>query len=121
MKGIKLAISSSSNLAWVKGHLSRLNLLEYFDEICTCEDVNRVKPLPDLYLLALLKLGILPDEAIVFEDSPNGAIAANSAGIFCIVIPNPISRNLDISMADMIISNLEHFEMERFIIHRNFL
>ena len=41
-----------------------------------------MKPDPALYLLALERLGVTADEAIAFEDSPNGILAAKRAGIY---------------------------------------
>ncbi len=103
--GRKLAIASSSPRSWVIGHLSRLELVRYFDTILTSEDVLNVKPDPELYLLALSKLDLQPAEAVVFEDSPNGIFAANAAGITCIAVPNEITRTMDISHADFIVKS----------------
>jgi putative hydrolase of the HAD superfamily len=103
--GRKLAVASSSPRSWVTGHLSRLELIQYFDVILTAEDVLRVKPDPELYFLALSRLAIHPSEAVVFEDSPNGILAANAAGITCIAVPNEITRTMDISHADVVIDS----------------
>jgi putative hydrolase of the HAD superfamily len=105
--GRKLAIASSSPRSWVIGHLSRLELIQYFDAILTADDVMYVKPAPDLYLLALSRLELIPAEAVVFEDSPNGILAANAAGIICIAVPNEITRTMDISNADVIFDSFE--------------
>jgi putative hydrolase of the HAD superfamily len=109
--GRKLAIASSSPRSWVIGHLSRLELNQYFDVILTAEDVLRVKPDPDLYFLALSRLGIQPAEAVVFEDSPNGILAANAAGITCIAVPNEITRTMDISHADVIVDSFKEITL----------
>jgi putative hydrolase of the HAD superfamily len=109
--GRKLAIASSSPRSWVIGHLSRLALIPYFDIILTAEDVQHVKPEPDLYLLALSKLDLAPAEAVVFEDSPNGILAANAAGITCIAVPNEITRTMDISHADVIFNSFTEISL----------
>lgn len=111
--GRKLAIASSSPLSWVIGHLSRLELDQYFDIILTAEDVSQVKPAPDLYLLALSRLGLTPAEAVVFEDSPNGILAANAAGIHCIAVPNEITATMDISHADVIVNSFTELSLSR--------
>lgn len=98
--GLHLAVASSSPRSWVVGHLQHLELAPFFDHILTAEDVARVKPQPDLFLLALQKLGLQPHEAIVFEDSPNGITAARAAGIYVIAIPNKITETMDTSHAD---------------------
>lgn len=43
-------------------------------------DVSRGKPAPDGYLLAAARLGVVPSEAVVFEDAPAGVSAARAAG-----------------------------------------
>jgi putative hydrolase of the HAD superfamily len=112
--GRKLAIASSSPRSWVIGHLSILELSQYFDVILTAEDVMNVKPAPDLYLLALSKLELAPSEAVVFEDSPNGILAANAAGITCIAVPNEITRTMDISHADITVDSFKEITLAKF-------
>ncbi len=114
-RGLKVGIASSSGGQWVQGHLGRLGLTAFFDAIVTANDVQRVKPEPDLFLLVLNKMGLSPDEAIVLEDSPNGIKAAHQAGLRCVAIPNEISRHLDLSQADMIINSLEEISLEQLI------
>ena len=62
--------------------------------IKTREDVEKVKPDPALYQIAIKDLGIDPSEAVVFEDSLNGLKAAIAAGLKCVVVPNDVTRNL---------------------------
>src|SRR6185436_17268398 len=68
--GLKLAIASSSDLDWVQRHGRRIGVLDYFDHIITSDDVGlgRTKPNPDLFVLALSRLGVQKEAAIVFED-----------------------------------------------------
>jgi putative hydrolase of the HAD superfamily len=93
-RGLKLAVASSSPHAWVDGHLKRLGLFHYFDVIICKEDVVNVKPHPDLFLAALGALHLGADEAVIFEDSANGVLAARQAGIRVIAVPNPITRHM---------------------------
>jgi len=93
-RGLKLAIASSSPHAWVDGHLKRLGVFRYFDVIKCKDDVVNVKPAPDLFLAALNALRLKPDEAVIFEDSANGVLAARRAGIRVVVVPNPITRHM---------------------------
>ena len=93
--GIKLAIASSSNRAWVEGWAARLDVLNFFAATATQDDVRRVKPDPALYSLACEKLGVKPAHALALEDSANGAKSALSAGLRCAVIPNPVTRTLE--------------------------
>ncbi|MCL6458920.1 MAG: HAD family hydrolase [Gorillibacterium sp.] len=114
--GLRVGLASSSPAAWVLGHLRHYGILDLFECIRSSDDVTNVKPDPELYLQVLDEFGITPDEALVFEDSPNGALAAERAGIRCVVVPNMVTNNLtfgqvthridsmaDIPLADLIV------------------
>jgi HAD superfamily hydrolase (TIGR01509 family) len=109
---VMAAVASSASRGWVEGHLTRLGIRDLFDCIRTSEDVARAKPFPDLYLAALEGLGISSREAVAIEDSPNGIRAAKAAGIFCIAVPNEITRRLDLSAADLRIESLADCTLE---------
>ncbi len=106
--GLRLAVASSSPCPWVESHLTRLGLLPRFDTVVTGDDVppGHVKPLPDIYLKAMERLGITAAQAIAFEDSPHGVVAARTAGIFVVAVPNPTTAMLDLSHADLVIPSL---------------
>jgi beta-phosphoglucomutase-like phosphatase (HAD superfamily) len=100
-RGLRLAVCSSSTPKWVVGHLERLGLAALFDHIqCRDRAELRAKPAPDLYLAACDALGVRPDEAIAFEDSRNGMLAAQAAGMRCVVVPNELTVAMDLSGAD---------------------
>lgn len=103
--GLKLAIASSSRHDWVDGHAKRLGILHHFDRVICADDVGagRTKPNPDLFLLALDQLQVQKNEAVVFEDSPNGVLAARRAGIFVVAVPNLVTARLQIEGADMVV------------------
>lgn len=103
---LKLGLASSSSRLWIDSHLKRLGIFDQFDCTFTSTEIPNVKPQPDLYLAALDALDIKPEEAIVFEDSPNGIAAAKNANIRCVAVPNALTRQLDVSRADFIISSL---------------
>ncbi len=96
-----LAVCSSSTPKWVLGHLDRLGLRAFFDHV-QCRDRSdlRAKPAPDLYLAACAGLGVRPEEAIAFEDSRNGMLAAQAAGMRCVVVPNELTIAMDLGGAD---------------------
>ena len=105
---LKLAIASSSPHSWVDTHAKRLGIFNHFDAVI-CEDevgIGRTKPNPDLFLLALKQLQVQKNEAVVFEDSPNGVKAANQAGIFVVAVPNPVTSLLRIDGANLTIGSL---------------
>ncbi len=105
--GLKTAVASSSTRKWVMDHLNRLGIGGRFDAIICREDVKRTKPDPDLYLTALERLGVQPAEAIAFEDSSNGIHAAKAAGLLCVVVPNLLTVDLDLTEADLRLLTLE--------------
>jgi len=105
-RGLKVGLASASSREWVVGHLERLGLHVHFDTIKTSADVERVKPDPALYRAALDALGLDATEAIALEDSPNGIAAAKAAGLFCVAIPNAMTRDLDVGAADLRLTSL---------------
>jgi HAD superfamily hydrolase (TIGR01509 family) len=101
------AIVSSSSRRWIDLHLARLERAEHFDAIVTADhDPERAKPRPTLYLEALERLGLGADEAIAFEDSPNGVRAAKAAGLFCVAVPNGVTASLGLDEADLVVASL---------------
>ena len=105
-RGYRLAIASSSPHGWVDPQLDRLGVTQFFESILCEEDVAETKPSPELFLLTLDRLQIMPEEAIVLEDSPNGVTAAKRANLFTIVVPNLITKQLDVDGADMRLESL---------------
>lgn len=100
-RGLRLGVCSSSTPKWVLGHLERLALLAFFTHVqCRDRPELRAKPAPDLYLAACAGLGVRPDEAIAFEDSRNGMLAAQAAGMRCVVVPNELTIAMDLDGAD---------------------
>jgi beta-phosphoglucomutase-like phosphatase (HAD superfamily) len=90
----------------VVGHLDRLDVTDLFDAIATGDDVAQVKPDPELYLLALARLGLAASEAVVFEDAPNGVLAAKRASIFTVAVPNALTCDLPLDHADLRVASL---------------
>jgi HAD superfamily hydrolase (TIGR01509 family) len=104
--GMKVGVASSSTRDWVRGHLERLGIVDLFDCLRARDDVEHVKPDPDLYLASLQCLGVPAAEAVAIEDSPNGVTAAKRAGLRCVAVPNRITEGLDLSQADLRLSSL---------------
>jgi len=113
LHNLGLAIASSSPHSWVDTHTRRLGLLDHFDAVVCADDVRpgRTKPNPDLFLLALDQLNVRKNEAIVFEDSPNGVRAAKSAGIFVVAVPNPVTSLLSIENANLTLTSLSNLSL----------
>jgi HAD superfamily hydrolase (TIGR01509 family) len=111
--GLLLAVASSSPHAWVDGHLTRLGLRDYFDALACGDEVERTKPYPDPYLKALEKLAVSAEEAIAFEDSLNGMLAARAAGLFCIVVPGELTQYLAFGEVDLRVASLAEVSLDK--------
>ena len=93
------------------GHLERLGLIGYFEAIAASDDVALTKPDPALYRTVVEWLEVAPHEAVAFEDSLNGLIAAKRAGLYCVVIPNALTQQLDLAEADRRLGSLEEMSL----------
>jgi HAD superfamily hydrolase (TIGR01509 family) len=106
-RGLRRAIVSSASRRWIDMHLARLERAGGWDAIVTADrDSTRAKPSPAMYLEALDLLDVDAAEAIAFEDSPNGVRAAKAAGIFCVAVPNAVTRDYGLDDADLVLDSL---------------
>jgi HAD superfamily hydrolase (TIGR01509 family) len=109
--GLRIGLASSSPRIWVTDYLESHKLIHYFETIRTADDVEHVKPNPALYLKALADLEVLPSETIAFEDSPNGALAAKRAGMYCVVVPNSATRSLLFGETDLRLDSMQEMTL----------
>jgi HAD superfamily hydrolase (TIGR01509 family) len=115
-RGLSLGIVSSNSAEWVGPHLARLGIADVWDVVLTADgDVAIAKPNPHLYRGALERLGTDPSKAIAIEDSTHGVAAAKAAGIFCVAVPNEVTRTLDLSAADVLVDSLEDLPLDRLL------
>lgn len=110
--GLKIGLATSSSGGWAPGHLDRLELLRYFDSVHCAEHVKVVKPDPELYLRCVAALGVEPHETVALEDSPNGIRAARRAGLYCVAVPNALTRGLPLHEADLQLTSLSEMPLE---------
>jgi HAD superfamily hydrolase (TIGR01509 family) len=109
---LKLGIATCSPYSRIIRYLDALGLTGSFDAITTIDDVSRSKPDPEIYYRALEKLGVESGQAVVFEDSPNGVLAAKNAGITCVAVPNALTRMLAFDHADFRVNSLADLPLE---------
>lgn len=114
-RGLRLAVASSSERAWVEHHLARLGLRAHFSALRCREDVPRVKPDPTLYRAALAAIDVPPEEAVAFEDSPNGVAAAVAAGMRCVAVPGPMTRGLRFDAAHLRLASLADHPLDEIL------
>jgi HAD superfamily hydrolase (TIGR01509 family) len=77
--GLRLAVASSSPRQWVHRLLAGIGREADFEVFACGDEVARPKPSPEVYLLALNRLGIAAGQAVAVEDSPHGAAAGRPA------------------------------------------
>jgi HAD superfamily hydrolase (TIGR01509 family) len=82
------SVASSSPAHHITHRLSNVAMLDYFRHITSGQEVVNGKPSPDIYLLAIKKMGLNAEQCIAFEDSENGARAAIAAGLKVVVVPD---------------------------------
>jgi HAD superfamily hydrolase (TIGR01509 family) len=104
--GLGVGIASSSPSWWVREHLGRVDLIEHFDVFATADDVDRAKPDPAVYRVALERLTVNAAETLAVEDSPNGLAAARAAGILCVAVPGPMTAGLSFDGAHLVLQSL---------------
>jgi beta-phosphoglucomutase family hydrolase len=95
--GIKMAVATASAIPNVEYLLDGLDLRKFFDAVTTAEEVKNGKPHPEFFLKSAEKLGVEPQNSIVFEDALGGFEAAHRAGMQSIGIAtvNPIEFILE--------------------------
>lgn len=93
--GLKMAIASSNSLTLIEAVLEALHVREYFDVICTCDDVKSSKPAPDVYLKAAQLLGVSPRKCVVFEDIVKGIQAGKTAGMLTYAVHDAYSHDTE--------------------------
>jgi HAD superfamily hydrolase (TIGR01509 family) len=111
--GLKIAVCTTSNekaaKAITEGILSDIK----FEIVLAGDVVEKKKPDPEIYNLALSKLGLSPDEVFVVEDSKNGVKAAKAAGAKVIVTTNSYTEKEDVDAGDVIVSCLGDADGEK--------
>ncbi len=104
--GLLLGICTTSNEKAAQAVVSTLLSDIKFDFVLAGDVVSKKKPDPEIYNLALTKSGFKPEECIVIEDSRNGVLAAQSAGLNIVATTNVYTVNEDLSPANMIVTCL---------------
>lgn len=86
--GVKTAVASSSPTQMITHNLTVGGLLPYFDAIVSAQQVEHVKPAPDIFQEAAKRLSLAASDCYVFEDSINGCRAGFAAGCVTVMVPD---------------------------------
>jgi beta-phosphoglucomutase family hydrolase len=93
---IPMAVVSGSRRSSVVGALEAVGLLDKFDTLVCAEDYKHGKPAPDCFLLGAERLGVKPEECLVFEDTDLGIESATAAGMISVKVPLPFERGVTV-------------------------
>ncbi|XP_064540477.1 probable pseudouridine-5'-phosphatase isoform X2 [Drosophila montana] len=113
-----LATSSGAEMVELKSthHRELFNLFHH--RVCGSSDseVKNGKPAPDIFLVAASRFGDKPEpkNCLVFEDSPNGVEAGNSAGMQVVMVPDERLSKERCAHATQVLRSLEDFKPEQF-------
>jgi len=89
--GIPIAVGTSTPHANVECVIKLIGADGFFDAVIAAEDVDRGKPDPEVFLMGARKLGVAPEDCVVFEDSAHGIEAALAGGMraVCLTTTHP--------------------------------
>jgi HAD superfamily hydrolase (TIGR01509 family) len=107
--GWALAVCSTSSEASVRAvleHVVGADQATRFALVLAGDVVPAKKPAPDIYLMAVERLGVAPAEAVVIEDSRNGLLAAVGASLTCVVTVSSYTGSEDFGEAVLVVSSL---------------
>lgn len=112
--GLRLAVATTTSPGNVEALAQALwgrAAGEVFDVIAAGDEVAAKKPAPDVYLLALERLGLPAGTALAFEDSRNGVLSARVAGLRVVVTPSAYTAGEDFAGAEVVLDDLTGFDL----------
>lgn len=109
VEGLRLAVASSSERAWVETALRALSVREMFETVVTGDMVQHSKPDPEIYLLAARTLQVSPQRCLAIEDAPKGVASAHAAGMTVVGVRTAYTAESPLSGATLILDELDSF------------
>jgi sugar-phosphatase len=114
-KKLPVSVASASPLRLITTALKKYHLFDYFKIISSGENEELGKPHPAIYLTAARKLNILPVHCLAFEDSFNGVIAAKSARMKVVAVPDHQDfKSTRFDFCDLKLESLKDFKAKHF-------
>jgi HAD superfamily hydrolase (TIGR01509 family) len=110
----RVALASGSPTQVIEYVMTHTELNKVFETIVFGDTIANGKPAPDIYLEALRRLGVAPENSVGIEDSGNGIRSLHNAGMHIIAAPSPefpLSDDL-LKLAEVVIGSLEEFSGE---------
>lgn len=107
VRGLPLAVASSSQYRLIDAALEHFGLRSRFALVHSAEDEAYGKPHPAVFLTTAAKLGAAPRRCVVWEDSPAGVLAAKAASMACIAVPEAgEGHHPAFGLADLVVDSL---------------
>ncbi len=94
-EGYKLAVGSNSIRMTIEIMMNYAKLTDYFDFMLSNQDVKNPKPDPEIYLTAISKMNLKPENCLIIEDNENGIKAATASGAHLLVVKTVDDVNYD--------------------------
>jgi len=109
--GLSVAIASAADQIVIDAVVDTLEIREHFHHIYSAQYEEYSKPHPGVFLQVARHFKVIPQDCLVFEDSPNGVLAAKAARMRCVAVPDytPGSHPF-IRTADVVLDSLEEFD-----------
>ena len=108
---VKVGVATSSNRKRAEELLEMVDIVDKLDQLITVEQVENHKPSPDIYIKASERLGVKPENCVVFEDAPHGIKAAKKAGMEVVGFKTDYHSEKELSEADLIISDFSGIKL----------
>jgi HAD superfamily hydrolase (TIGR01509 family) len=100
---VALAVATTGSRGWVDRLLRRVLPEVDFEVVVTGDEVVDRKPHPEAFVVAVERLGVSASNTVAVEDSREGLLAAQAAGLRCAVVVNGYTRDHDLAAADLVI------------------
>lgn len=116
-EGLRLAIATTTSRANVEALVQATFSCPadaVFEVLACGDEVVAKKPAPDVYDLALTRLGLEADRALALEDSRNGLRSARAAGLRCVVSPSSYTRGEDFSGALAVLDEFSELNLQKY-------
>lgn len=113
--GLRLAITTTTSRANIEALLAAAYGpagIDLFETLCCAEDAPVKKPAPDVYQVALARLGLMGRECLAIEDTRNGVQAARGAGVPVLVTTSLYSAGEDFTGAALVVADLAGVSLE---------
>ncbi len=109
--GVLIGLASSSSLAEIDVVVHALRLGQALTAVASADEVARPKPDPDVYRLAIERLGAGPDGVVAIEDSATGTASATAAGLVCIGVRTAVTQGHDLGEVTLLVNSLEELDL----------